>query len=89
MSGATTPAAQAERAKLVYNERIKLLANALDRASTAMGAGSFWPLINLSRPTDGRVDAAALTQFCFGASAFLISAVLIHFLARKALGRLR
>jgi hypothetical protein len=34
---------------LVWNERTKLLANALDHASTAVGTGSIFPLINAWR----------------------------------------
>jgi hypothetical protein len=50
---------------LIWNERTKLLANALDRASTAVGAGGVIPLINAWRAG----QAAARDALVFLASA--------------------
>ncbi len=66
MSGST-----AARSLMIYNERTRLIANAYDRASTAMGAGSLLPLINLSKPSDGMLSAPAVIQFVLAASFFI------------------
>ena len=86
MSGMTTPTG---RATLIYNERTKLIANACDRASTVMGAGSFLPLVNLSKPTDGAITMPALIEFGISAGFFTFFAGMPHLLARRALGGLR
>lgn len=77
------------RSVMIYNERTKLIANAYDRASTAVGAGSLLPLINLSRPSDGTLTAPAVIQFALAASFFIFFAGMLHLLARRALGGLR
>jgi hypothetical protein len=61
---------------LIWNERTKLLANALDRASTAVGVGGVFPLINAWRAG----PASQLDALAFVASAyiFLCVAVLLH-----------
>jgi hypothetical protein len=81
VSGTTNAARQT----LIYNEQTKLIANALDRASTVVGAGSVWPLINLAKPSSRPVDGAALLQFLFGVAFFLFFAGVLHYLARRAL----
>ncbi|PPQ35845.1 hypothetical protein [Rhodopila globiformis] len=86
MSGLRT---SAERAILIYNERTKLIANAYDRASTVIGAGSFLPLINLSKPSDGTITAPAIFQFALSALFFAFFAGVLHLLARRALRGLR
>jgi hypothetical protein len=60
MSGSSTSSA---RATLIYNERTKLLANAVDRASTALGVGSVFPVINLIKRDGGHLDAATTVIF--------------------------
>jgi hypothetical protein len=55
---------------LIWNERTKLLANALDRASTAVGVGGIFPLINAWRASqasdrDGWVFLASAYIFLF------------------------
>ena len=72
---------------LVHNERLKLLANALDRASTAcFTIGIVTPVAGLIYGVGPRANAWAL------AGAFAIwlgAAVGLHFQARRVLGRLR
>jgi hypothetical protein len=86
MSGSRT---SAERAILIYNERTKLIANAFDRASTVMGAGSFLPLVNLSKPGNGAMTAQVMIQFALSALFFIFFAGLLHLLAQRALKGLR
>jgi len=86
MSGSMAPAA---RATLIYNEQTKPLANAVDRASTVLGVGSVFPVINLIKPDGGHLDPATTATFV---AAFLILffwSVVLHYAARRALRRLR
>lgn len=73
--------------KLVWNERTKLLANALDRASTAcLAVGILTPLgssllgLEAARPTAG----GHLLSF----AAWTVTAVMLHLAARCLLGDL-
>jgi hypothetical protein len=77
MSGTT------ERAILVSSEQTKLIANALDRASTVIGAGTLLPL--------WQVHKGDLTPWPYAASAyiFVFSALLLHMGARRVLRGLR
>ncbi len=73
---------------LVRNERTKLLANALDRASTAcFTVGVLGPavaaLYGVGGP--GAVPAAVIA---FGSLFWLLAAVVLHIIARAVLGRL-
>jgi hypothetical protein len=70
---------------LIWNERTKLLANALDRASTAVGAGGIFPLINAWRAS---LTAEGWT-FLASAYIFVFVAVVLHLLARRVLKVLR
>jgi hypothetical protein len=56
---------------LVWNEQTKLVANALDRASTAIGVGSLFPLWQLYKGGAAHVlpFAASAYIFIFGATA--------------------
>jgi hypothetical protein len=84
MSGpATGPAV------LVYNEQTKLLANALDRASTALGAGSVFPLINAWQASQGQTAGSRVWLFAASAYIFLFCALLLHLAARRVLKVLR
>jgi hypothetical protein len=70
---------------LIRNERTKLLANALDRASTAcIVAGLIAPASAISGHSSGAPDLS------FGSSVgiviWLSAALLLHLLARRALG---
>lgn len=74
----------------IHNERTKLLANGLDRASTAAVAGGiFTPLggflYNLggAPPPGGALTVAAIMYVA------LFVGVALHFAARRVLGRLR
>jgi hypothetical protein len=67
---------------LVWNERTKLLASAIDRASTAVGAGAIFPLINLwHAPT----SCQNLVYFGFSAYVFLTVSIFLHMIARWVL----
>jgi hypothetical protein len=50
------------RVMLIRNERTKQFANALDRASTTVGAGGLLPLLILAKPSDGRLAAPIFIQ---------------------------
>jgi hypothetical protein len=68
---------------LVYNERTKLLANALDRSSTACFAvGGIGPVVaaGVSADTGNAVLAAVV---------WIFAALILHWYARILLGRLR
>jgi hypothetical protein len=83
------PSIPAATATSTHNERTKLLANAIDRASTAMGAGSLWPLVSLIRPGCGLISRSIIVEFLTGVVGFVAMAFLLHYLARRALGGLR
>ncbi len=73
---------------LIRNERTKLLANALDSASTAcVVAGLIAPASAISAHSN------AAPEFSFGSSLgiviWLSAALILHMLARRALGALR
>ncbi|MBV8401027.1 MAG: hypothetical protein JOZ17_20185 [Acetobacteraceae bacterium] len=71
---------------LVRNERLKLLANALDRASTAcVTVGIVTPVAGLVYGLIPHVSALALAAACF---VWLFVAVSLHLAARRVLGRL-
>ncbi|MGN6488031.1 MAG: hypothetical protein ACTHLT_09465 [Devosia sp.] len=68
---------------LVYNERTKLLANALDRASTAcVAVGGIAPVVAVGVSIN--VGSSVL-----GAVIRLFAAITLHFIGRMVLGRLR
>jgi hypothetical protein len=69
---------------LIKNEQTKLMANAIDRASTGLGISSLFPLWQLSSGTEHR-------SLLFGASAyiFLFAAFVLHMVAQRVLRRLR
>lgn len=74
---------------LIHNERIKLTANALDRASTACltvgalgpAAASLYGLGQAAPPSHGVLIAV-------GSLFWLAAAGVLHLMARKVLGRL-
>ena len=72
---------------LVHNEQTKLLANALDRASTAcMVLGVVSPLASF-----GSVGDLPYTSwsFIFSTLCWFLAAIALHLAARTILGRLR
>jgi hypothetical protein len=73
---------------VIWNERQKLLANALDRASTAFGVGAIIPLLNGWRTSATDLPAQEW-GLAFSAVAYIFTAVMLHMAARKVLGRLR
>jgi predicted branched-subunit amino acid permease len=73
---------------LIENERTKLLANALDRASTAsLTVGVFAPVAAIVYGASGTVMASV--AFVLGASSWLSAAAALHWLARRTLGGLK
>jgi hypothetical protein len=72
---------------LIHNERTKLLANALDRASTAcVAAGLIAPVVSAANGT-------ASLQFSWiailSSVSWLFAAFTLHMAARHVLGRLK
>jgi hypothetical protein len=82
MSGSDTSAA---RATLIYNEQTKLLASALDRASTAVGVGAVFPLINVLNQVQGAKPGLFVGSFV----TFGCASLMLHFIAQRALRGLR
>ena len=73
---------------LIENERTKLLANALDRASTAsLALGVFAPMAAAFYGTGAGSDVSALT-LVLGAAIWLAASVALHLAARRMLGNL-
>lgn len=72
----------------IHNERTKLLANALDRTSTAcVAAGLIAPATGIA---NGAAGAPHLTLgTVVGTIVWLSAAIALHLLARRALGGLR
>lgn len=76
---------------LVHNERTKLLANSLDRLSTAcVAAGFIAPAVSLSA---GSLSAGSLSlgislSTAISTMAWLLGALILHLSARRALGGL-
>lgn len=72
---------------LIRNERTKLLANALDRASTAcIAAGLIAPVVSAMNAGSG----LHLSWLAIGSSgAWILAAVALHLGARHVLGRLQ
>ena len=72
---------------LVHNERVKLLANAIDRALTAcLAVGSLAPVVTFvsgAQPNIGPLGVAGLSV------SWIAAAIALHLLARRLLGTLR
>lgn len=72
-------------AKLVANERVKLLANNLDRASTAcFTVGVATPLAGALYRVSG-INALPWWWLAAGFAGWLSAATILHFLARRTL----
>jgi len=72
---------------LVYNERTKFSAGALDRISTALIAiGGIAPIVALTTGVPGYSFGWSAVGFSFG---WLLVGVTLHFIARAILRRLR
>ena len=73
---------------LIDNERTKLIANALDRASTAcLTVGVLAPVAAIIYGASG--TAMTSWTFVLGASCWLLACVVLHLLARLLLGGLK
>jgi hypothetical protein len=71
---------------LVHNERTKLLANSLDRLSTAcVAAGFIAPAVSLS---SGAMSFGISLSTAVSTVAWLLGALILHLSARRALGGL-
>ncbi|SFB48660.1 hypothetical protein SAMN03159496_04201 [Rhizobium sp. NFR07] len=71
---------------LVHNERTKLLANSLDRLSTAcVAAGFIAPAVSLS---NGAMSFSISLSTAISTVAWLLGALILHLSARRALGGL-
>ncbi|SOC94003.1 hypothetical protein SAMN05216358_4203 [Rhizobium sp. AN5] len=72
---------------LIHNERTKLLANSLDRASTAcVVAGLIAPAASIANHSTGSPQLSISTAI--GTVIWLSAAVALHLLARRTLGGL-
>lgn len=75
---------------LVHNERTKLLANALDRASTAcFTVGVATPAAGFLYNLGGLRESASGLALAGGFAGFFLVAVALHLLARRLLGGLQ
>lgn len=73
---------------LIHNERTKLLANALDRASTAcLSVGVLAPIAAAIYTVAGTVPATL--TFVIGAVCWILAAMVLHISARYVLRRLQ
>lgn len=71
---------------LVHNERTKLLANSLDRLSTAcVAAGFIAPAVSLSSSS---LSFGISLSTAISTMAWLLGALILHLSARRALGGL-
>ena len=71
------------------DERTKLLANALDRASTAcFTVGIVTPLAGYVYDVSGFRSSVGLAALALGLAGWLVAAVALHLAARRALRRL-
>ncbi|WP_024279680.1 hypothetical protein [Xanthobacter sp. 126] len=76
---------------LIQNERTKLTANALDRASTAcLTVGALGPAVASLYGLGGMGSAAPShgALIALGSVFWLVAAAVLHFMARSVLGRL-
>ena len=72
----------------IHNETTKLVANALDRASTAcLTVGVFAPIAAAIYTPTGTVPATL--TFIIGAACWIFAAAVLHMSARHVLGRLQ
>lgn len=75
---------------LIRNERTKLLANALDRASTAcFTVGIATPIAGYIYNISGLRDVLPIFTIIAGGIGWISACVLLHLLARRTLGGLK
>ncbi|OYZ91831.1 MAG: hypothetical protein B7Y01_01975 [Xanthobacter sp. 17-67-6] len=74
---------------LIHNERTKLTANALDRASTAcLTVGALGPAVASLYGLGNAGAASHGVLIAVGSIFWLMAAAVLHFMARSVLGRL-
>jgi ABC-type Co2+ transport system permease subunit len=75
---------------LIHNERTKLLANALDRASTTcFTVGIVTPAAGYLYNVSGFRAATGIAVLVAGLIGWFVAAVLLHLAARRVLGSLK
>lgn len=75
---------------LIHNERTKLLANAFDRASTAcFTVGIATPIAGYLYNVASFPDRLSNVRLAIGLVCWLLAAVALHFMARRALKGLK
>lgn len=75
---------------MIRNERTKLLANALDRASTAcFTVGIATPVAGYIYNISNLRDSLPLMTIVLGGSGWILACMLLHLLARRTLGGLQ
>ena len=75
---------------LIHNERTKLAANALDRASTAcIAIGVFGPIAATLYSVSGTGGAGHAIVLAAGSLGWMIAAGALHLMARRVLGGLQ
>lgn len=73
---------------MIYNERTKLLANALDRASTALSVGGIFAMYGAWHADHTPSDPTYAAPYLSASAAFLFCAIMLHLAARWVLNRL-
>ncbi|MGH6861073.1 MAG: hypothetical protein ACRECY_12495 [Phyllobacterium sp.] len=77
-------------ATTIHNERIRLIANTLDRGSTVCAAIAIaTPVAGFFHNAGNSGAAADLTALLAGLASWLAAAIALHCLARRVLARLR
>jgi hypothetical protein len=75
---------------VIANERTKLLANALDRASTAcFTVGVATPLAGWIYDIGGLRTSLSAEGLALGVLGWILAAIALHVIARRVMGRLR
>ncbi len=75
---------------VIANERTKLLANALDRASTAyFTVGVATPLAGWIYDIGGLRTTLSAGALALGLAGWILAAIALHLISRSVMGRLR
>jgi multisubunit Na+/H+ antiporter MnhG subunit len=75
---------------VIYNERTKLLANALDRASTScLTVGFIGPIVAVIYDLGGAGSKITALTLYIGSAFWLLAGIALHLIARAVLGRLK
>jgi hypothetical protein len=90
MTQPDTAASEEQDAKLIRNERAKLLATAFNTAATScVTVGLLTPLAAILYDLGGARAAIRTGSLVLGVAAYLIAAVVLHLAARRVLKGLR